>query len=45
VHREFMRNDLRDLTAIVHTTACRQMNYVETYSRYILFPGYVPIPA
>jgi len=29
-----MRNELLDLTAIVPATACRQRNYVGTYSRY-----------
>ncbi len=33
VHRQLMRNELLDLTTIVPTTACRQRNYVETYSR------------
>jgi len=34
VHREFMRNAVLDLTPIIPTTACRQRNYVERYSRY-----------
>jgi hypothetical protein len=35
VHRELTRNELRDLTTIVHANVCRQKNYVGTYSRYI----------
>ena len=35
MHRELMRNDLLDLTTIVHATAYCQRNYVGTYSRYI----------
>ena len=34
VHRQFMRNELLDLTAIVPTTAYHQRNYAETYSRF-----------
>jgi hypothetical protein len=34
VHRPFMRNELPALTTTVPTTACRQRNYVETYSKY-----------
>ena len=33
VHRQLMRNELRDLTIIIPATACHQRNYVETYSR------------
>ena len=33
VHRQIMRNELPTFTTIVPTTACRQRNYVETYSR------------
>ena len=41
VHREFMRNELRNLTTIVSTTACHQRNDVETYSKFNLltFPN------
>jgi hypothetical protein len=35
VHRQFMRNELSAFTTIVPTTACRQRNYVETYSRFM----------
>ena len=35
VHRECMRNAVLDLTPIIPTTACRQRNYVERYSRFI----------
>ena len=34
VHRELTRNELRDLATIVPATACKQRNYVGTYSRY-----------
>ena len=34
-HRELMRNELRNLTAIVPATACHPRNDVETYSRSI----------
>ena len=36
VHREFMRNELFDLTTIVPATACLQRNYVRTYSRFMV---------
>ena len=41
VHREFMRNEVRNLTAIVSPTAYYQRNYVETYSKFNLltFPN------
>ena len=34
VHRQFMRNELRNFTTIVPITVCQQGSYVETYSRY-----------
>jgi hypothetical protein len=34
VHRQFMHNKLPAFATIVPTTACRQRNYVETYSGY-----------
>ena len=33
VHRQFMRNELLDLTTIIPATACHQRNDVERYSR------------
>src|SRR5712691_451428 len=35
VRRQFMRNELLDLSTIVPATACYQRNYVEPYSRFI----------
>ena len=35
VHRELTRNELHDSATIVPTNACRQKNYVGTYSRFI----------
>ena len=35
VHRELMRNALRDLLTIVPTNACWQRDYVGAYSRFI----------
>src|SRR3989442_8855860 len=34
VHRQFMRNELLDLTTIIPATACHQRNDVETFRRY-----------
>ena len=34
VRRAFLRNALPDFTPILPATACHQISYVETYSRY-----------
>src|SRR5712691_6006832 len=45
VHRQFMRNELLDLTTIVLATACHQRNDVETYSRSTCVShGTAPVP-
>src|SRR5438093_11271269 len=38
VHRELLRNAVLNVTPIIPTTACRQRNYVERYSRSIVTP-------
>jgi hypothetical protein len=43
VRREFMRNALLDFTPIIAATACHQINYLETYSRFMRRRGMITV--